>query len=255
MSTSVIFLHRSSGRNLLWEEDPNRDPATYVRALLDPRFELWDHDYQPDRLYDGDRVLQGYDYDIPYYGGGYHPGLYNTYPGGLHYIFTSSESAATTARNNLVTNHDIIAFKSCYPACDIASLAQLNQYKTWYTAIRNYCVTQSDKKFVLMTPPPRRSTATNQENANRAREFTDWVEWLCDQSASWNCYCFNLFDYLADESNMLASAYCRGSSWPSTDSHPNVDANEAVAPEFASFLLELIERPIRRKRIIRPTIE
>ena len=246
---NMVFVHRSCGRNLLAESDPDRDPATYVRALLDSRVELWDHDYQPDRLYDADCVLQGGHYAVPYCGAGYHPGAYNTYPAGWHYIWTSSAGAAVACRENLLDNHDVIIFKSCYPCCDINSQAQLDAYKTWYTAIRNFCVQQSAKKFVFLTPPPRVPPRTNATAAGLARDYATWMEWMLAGRRAWNCYCFNFFDLLADDNGMLKAEYQRSPG--TTDSHPSVVANAAIAPLFADFLMEIVERPKRpRGRLI-----
>ncbi|MBU1613674.1 hypothetical protein KKC87_04605 [Patescibacteria group bacterium] len=211
---TYFFLHHSTGRNLI--ADGN------VRAHLD--YDLWDHDYNYIGLSDPSGTLLGYSYAIP---------NDDTDPIGLYNLWTTDNSA----RTRILARADIIAFKSCYPACDISSDAMLAQYKTWYIAIRAVLVSHTDKTFVLMSPPPRHRNRTNAAYAARARAFS---QWLSTQTAP-NVAYYDLFDQLAGSDNVLKYEYER--SHTGTDSHPSAYASGIVGPHFAAFLNGLASTP------------
>ena len=64
---------------------------------------LWDHDYNAIGLMDPDGFLADRYYDIP---------DDDTYVVGLHRLWTTANSA----RDSILANHQVIAFKSCYGA-------------------------------------------------------------------------------------------------------------------------------------------
>ncbi len=120
----LFFLHHSTGRLLLEEGNARQ----YLDDLNNDRgsdLVLWDHDYNYIGLSDFEGDLLGYHYSIP---------NDDTYPEGLHQLFTSNNAA----RDSLLARYDIIAFKSCFPTSDIATEAQLDQYKTWYLEMRAF---------------------------------------------------------------------------------------------------------------------
>ncbi len=220
--TNLFFLHHSTGRNLITEGS--------VRSHLaarDDDLDFWDHDYNNIGLMNPGGSLTGSNYNIP---------GNNTDPDGLHAMWTTSNSA----RADILANHEVIAFKSCYPASDIGSTTELNQYKTWYLEIRDFLGTQPDKFFVIMSPPPRHRLATDSGDAGRARAFADWLgsaEYLDGHS---NLVYFDFFDHLAGSDNVLRYEYERNHS--GTDSHPNTLANQTVGPLFADALAEAAGR-------------
>jgi len=206
---NIFFLHHSTGRNIISEG--------HVRQHIGDN-DFWDHDYNYIGIMNPAGQLTGASYNIP---------GDNTYPDGLHTLWTTSNSARTA----ILANHQVIAFKSCYPTCDISSAAMFRQYMTWYTEIVAELEQYPDKVFVLMSPPPRHRLATVPDNAGRARAFADGLA-AFDNGTTIRY--FNLFDLLADEDNTLRYTYERSHS--SSDSHPNAFANETVGPIFAAFL-------------------
>ena len=192
---------------------------------------FWYHGYNGDGLRNPAGVSTGTNYDIP---------DDNTDPVGLHRLWCSSDAAAVACRNLILANHQVIAFKSCFPASDIGDDETLAQYKTWYLAIRAFCDTRPDKLFVVMSTPPLHRLATNAAVARRARNFATWLASPTYLSGHPNVVCFNLFDYLARaddgtaRANMLRYEY--EGSHSSDYSHPNSLANQTVGPLFADFL-------------------
>jgi len=225
---NLFFLHHSTGRNLLAQGD--------VRLLVNvsntksgTTFVLWDHDYNYLGLNNPLGLPTGRCYDIP---------NDNTDPVGLHELWTTANSA----RDSILANHQVIAFKSCYPASAITSDEMLAQYKTWYLEIRDEFDRRPDHIFLAMSPPPLHPCHTVLVDADRARAFADWLGSPAFLDGHPNLRYFDLFDALAEprdslERNTLRVAYRNTEDCLYADSHPNTVANVAVAPLFVDALL------------------
>ncbi len=220
--TNVIFLHHSTGRNLI--------EAGQVRErFAQAGYDFWDHDYNWIGLRRPDGSSTGYSYLVP---------DDNTDPDGLARIFSQRVHKLPVNTLSGLLQHEVIVFKSCFPVSNIASDDQLEQYKTYYLTIRDQMDRHRDRVFVIVTPPPLNPAETNAQNAARARAFATWLksdEYLAGHP---NVFTFDLFDQLAEgnpaspEYNMLRSAYRDG-----TDSHPNQLANETVGPLFVDSVI------------------
>ncbi len=230
----VLFIHHSTGRNLIQEGDVrlHMDQANATKSL---DLVLWDHDYNSIGLSDtaGDRL--GYSFEIP---------NDNTDPAGLHTLWTT----ANAARDSILARFDIIAFKSCYyPTMSIGSDEELEQYKTWYREIRDVLDQHPSKIFVIMTPPPLLDLLTDDDDAARARAYATWLgsdEFLAGHA---NLRFFDLYTLMAHpddgsvHANRLRQEYERGGTV--IDSHPNELANQTVGPVFVDFLAWLVATP------------
>jgi hypothetical protein len=226
--TSVIFLHHSTGDNLIKEGS--------VRArFTEADYDFWDHHYNARGLQDPDGHLTGYSYRIP---------QDNTDPDGLARIFDQRVYPLPVNALSGLLQHEVIVFKSCFPASDITSDAQLQQYKAWYLGMRDTMDRHRDKVFVVMSPPPLNPSATTPEAAARARAFADWLTSDAYLAGHSNVFAFDFFDHLAEDDpaapdyNMLRAEY----RIDAQDSHPNQRANEAVGPAFADAVMAAAER-------------
>lgn len=226
--SNLFFLHHSTGRNLIQEGGVRAVVAAH-NAQKQTAFAFWDHDYNFIGLSDPEGTLLRYSYGIP---------NDNTDPDGLHQLWTTDNPARTA----ILANHEVIAFKSCYPASDIQSDAMLAQYKQWYLEMRDVFDQHPHKLFVVLSPPPLHRLATDAATADRARAFARWLgseEFLAGRP---NLRCFDFFDHLASPDdgsptrNMLRFEYERSHTY--YDSHPNTLANEAIGPLFAAALLQ-----------------
>ena len=139
--------------------------------------------------------------------------------------------------------HDVIAFKSCYPASAIKSDAQLAERKAWYLKIRDFMDEHPEKMFIVVTQPPLNPAETSPDAAARARLFADWLKSDEFLQGRINVVTFDLFDQLAEsdqqatDANMLRQNYRQDS-----DSHPVEAANQIVGPQFANFIIDAVER-------------
>jgi len=223
--TNVIFLHHSTGRNLI-EQGGVREQLT--EAGLD----FWDHDYNPRGLTRPDGTRAGYSYSIP---------GDNTDPDGLAQIFSQPLYPWPLNAFSGLMQHEVIIFKSCFPVSHIVDDAQLEQYKSYYLQMREVMDQYPDHIFIVVTPPPLNPASTDAEAAARARAFAVWLasdEFLDGHP---NVFTFDFFDLLAEgdpaapDFNMLREEHREG-----TDSHPNEHANRAIGPLFADFIVEVV---------------
>ena len=225
--TNVIFLHHSTGHNLI-------DQGGVRERFTAAGYDFWDHDYNEYGLRDPAGEYTGYSYNIP---------DDNTDPDGLARIFAQQPRGLPLNAFSGLLQHEVIAFKSCFPASQITSDEQLAQYKAWYLAMRDVMDQHPDRVFIVMSPPPLNPAATDAAAAARARAFAQWLqsdEYLAGHP---NVFAFDLFGHLAEddpaspEVNMLRAAYREGE-----DSHPNPLANETVGPLLVNFIVDAASR-------------
>lgn len=219
--TRIIFLHHSVGANLI-EQGGVRE------AFAERGYHFWDHGYNEQGLKDpfGNRLR--YHWDVP---------NDNTDPDGLYAIFNQPVTDPPGNTFSQMLQYDVIAFKSCYPAADIESEAELAQYQEYYRGIRAVMDRYPDKLFIPMTPPP---LVPNMTRPDRAAFAQRWAAWLTsDEFAEGraNVRVFDLFGLLADDAGYLRAEY----RWNEDDSHPNALANQTVGPLFVEFVDQAVQ--------------
>ena len=224
--TNVIFLHHSTGENLIAQ-------GGVREAFSVAGYDFWDHGYNSQGLTRPDGAPAGYSYNIP---------GDNTDPDGLVHLFSQRLYPWPFNAFSGLTQHEVIIFKSCFPVSNITTEAQLEQYETYYLQMRDVMDQHLDRVFVVMTPPPLNPSATDAAAAVRARTFAEWLksdEFLKGHS---NVYTFDFFGLLAEDDpaapdiNMLREEYREGE-----DSHPNRRANETVGPIFVEFVTSAVD--------------
>lgn len=224
--TNVIFLHHSTGQNLI-------EQGKVRQAFTAAGYDFWDHGYNDRGLTRPDGTPSGYSYNIP---------GDNTDPDGLAHIFSQRLYPGPVNAFSGLMQHEVIIFKSCFPVSDITSGEQLEEYKAHYLQIRDVMDQHPDHIFVVMTPPPLNPAATNAEAATRARAFAKWLKSDVFLEGHPNVYAFDFFDLLANKDpasldyNRLREEYRE-----ENDSHPNMRANETIAPIFVEFVIGAIE--------------
>lgn len=229
--TNLFFLHHSTGNGFVVEGDMRGYISGY-NSSYGTGYQFWDHGYNGDGLRDPSGNSTGTSYNIP---------DDNTDPDGLWKLWTSSASDAVQSRNTIVSNHEVIAFKSCFPASAISDAATLNQYKQWYLDMRDFFDSRPDRVFVVMSTPPLHPLSTNQTEAQNARAFANWLKSSTYLTGHPNVVSFDLFDILANPddgsatANMLRAAYQQDPS--DGDSHPNAVGNQTVGPQLAQVLI------------------
>lgn len=220
--TNVVFLHHSTGANLIRQ-------GRVREQFAEAGYDFWDHHYNQTGLTRPDGGKAGYSYRIP---------DDNTDPDGLATLFAQPVYSLPLNALSGLLQHEVIVFKSCFPASQISSDAQLEQYKEWYLGMRDVMDAHPDRVFVVMSPPPLNPAVTPPEAAARARTFAEWLTSAEYLDGHPNVFAFDFFDQLAEDDpaapdyNMLRASYRDGE-----DSHPNQTANEVVGPLFVEAVI------------------
>jgi hypothetical protein len=224
--TSIIFLHQSTGRNLIDQGD--------VRQLFQQAgYAFWDHDYNDVGLRNPNGNFRGYSYNVP---------KDNTNPDGLANIFKQPAYPLPFNTYSGLMQHDVIILKSCFPNSNIESDEALAQLKTTYLDIRARMDQYPHKVFILLTTPPLIPEETSPEAAARAHLLADWLQASEFLNGHPNIFVFDFYNLLIEQNpsaadyNMLRQEYRNGS-----DSHPNQLSNETIGPLFVKFVIGTIE--------------
>ncbi|MFH2035673.1 MAG: hypothetical protein ABIJ45_04665 [Candidatus Zixiibacteriota bacterium] len=146
-------------------------------------------------------------------------------------------------------SNDIVMFKSCFPNSDIAvdgsgQIMTSANFKKHFQNLESSLAGQKDKLFIYLTAPPLNPKVTTLENAKRAREFNYWLinDWLPaykKNNDADNLVIFDLFDFLANDDNVLKNEYIGAIH---DDSHPNEKANQEITAAFMQFFLPIWEQ-------------
>lgn len=221
----ILFIHRSVGADLLDRGGVRSYISGHVSGLT-----FYDYDGNDNQLYGpADYEDTGTCYDLS-----------GTEAEDYYNLWTSSDTGWSSARGQILAgNFQVIAFKSCFSASAIPDSDTLNNYKSWYLAIRGFFDTHPTIKFIVMSSPPLHRLETNASEAANARAFANWLkssEYIGTEHP--NVYCFDLFGQLAGADNFLKYEYEPTHVAPS-DSHPNQQADQTVGPVFAQTLINV----------------
>jgi hypothetical protein len=239
--TNLFFLHHSVGGDLI-ERGNVRATITAYNSSHGTSFAFWDQGYRlgagtdPAGLHNAAGTLLGYDY---------YNGTFPDYtdPEYLDSLFTTDNYT----RTQIMTNHQVIAFKSCFTASEnLTEDTILANYKTYYLAMRSYFDSNTSKLFIVISPPPVTSaweTESHTRVSDRARSFANWLKSTSSggflEGSHPNIKCFDLFNYFARPDDGTATANTLQASFESggSDNHPNETADQIVGPIFAQFLI------------------
>jgi hypothetical protein len=146
----------------------------------------------------------------------------------------------------LTAKYNVIVFKHCFPVSNInpdtvapdinSNIRTLANYKLQYNALKEKMLQFPENKFIIWTPPARVKNNTNEEEAYRAQEFSNWVK------TEWDIKGDNIFLWDFRELEVEGDLYLKESYADSpTNSHPNKKFAERVAPYFCQRIVDVIE--------------
>lgn len=146
----------------------------------------------------------------------------------------------------LTRKYDVIVWKHCYPVGAIkadtgdpdvdSAEKRLENYRLQYEALREKMRSFPDKKFIVWTGAAMVKSATSPEQAQRAKEFSDWVRSQWDEPGD-NIFLWDFYELETEGGLYLKDAYANSPS----DSHPNPKFGGSVAPLFAQRIVDVVE--------------
>lgn len=134
--------------------------------------------------------------------------------------------------------YDIIIFKSCFPASNIDSDEQLENYKNWYNELYAIYKKYPQKLFVPLSTPPLLKDHTTPEAASRSLAFEKWL--LGDYKTGYdgtNLAPFGLHTLLSDEEGYLNEEFISSQE----DDHPNTNSGNVVGPALVKHINSVLE--------------
>jgi len=194
--TNILFVHSELGLNMIKEAAIRTAVSDYNKANT-AAYEFWDHGTNAQGLTDSAGKATGTNYGVP---------SDNLTPGGQASLWTSIDAGAAACRDQILANHEVIVIQPPATSSNIADATALTAAENAYTAIRNYADMHTDKLFILMTPPPQHRLETTKAKALNARVLASFVAGTDFLNGHPNVKCYNLFDALAEQNGVSATA-------------------------------------------------
>lgn len=142
----------------------------------------------------------------------------------------------------LTKDYQVIVFKHCFPVSGIdedgtadvsSSEKTLANYRLQYNALKTKLRSFPNTRFLVWTGAALLASETSPEQADRAKQFFDWVKTSWDEKGD-NIYVWDFFALETDGGKFLTTEH------GSDDSHPNEKFAKEVAPLFCQHLVDVI---------------
>lgn len=234
-AVNILFLHHSTGRVIYDGANTNGTPDV----------QKWFDDYNKKN----DTKLNFFETYFPkrkkfkYLGYGW-----NNYPYDYYNIWVKNQNKKTFKREPsldlLTANWDVIVFKHCFPVSSVTCQGEGNidspektlaNYKLQYDALGKKLRSYPNTKFIIWTGAALTQNSTNEESAQCARTFAEWVKNEWDQPAD-NIFIWDFFDLQTDGGIYLKDDYAQSPK----DSHPNESFAYRVAPLLCQRITDVI---------------
>lgn len=144
----------------------------------------------------------------------------------------------------MATNYEVIVFKHCFPVSSVeadsgvtnvaSEVKTLANYKAQYEALKIKMHEFSDVRFVVWTGAALIEAHSSSGQAERAREFANWVIQEWDETND-NIFIWDFRELETEGGLYLLPEFATG------DSHPNTDFNQTVAPLFGQRVVDVIQ--------------
>ncbi len=223
-AAQIIFLHHSTGGVIYnaglpqWFEDYNREHGTSHRLF--------------ERAFPQAAPYGWNNYPFDYWN------IWVAHAGGEAYL-------GEPTLEMLGPLYDVVVFKHCFPVSSIlpdtgaasvdASARRAENYKLQYAALREKLRAFPGTRFIVWTGAALVEKGTTPEQAERARDFFDWVKQEWDEEGD-NIFVWDFYELETEGGLYLREDYAAGS----TDSHPASDFARRVAPLLGQRIVDVI---------------
>lgn len=146
----------------------------------------------------------------------------------------------------LTKDYKVIIFKHCYPVSILnsdsvksninSSEKSIENYKLQYNAMKQKLLQFPDTKFILWTGAVMVQSQLTESNAQLTRFFIDWVRTTWDTEND-NIFLWDFYELETEGGLYLKPEYATSP----TNSHPNKDFAQKVAPYFCQRIVDVIE--------------
>lgn len=147
----------------------------------------------------------------------------------------------------LTKQYDVIVWKHCFPVSNIkedsnnpdvaSNIKSLENYTLQYMALREKMRSYPNTKFLVWTNTALIIAWTNNEEAQRARKFVNWVKNVWDEPTD-NIFIWDFFELETDGGVVMNPKYAQKEG---KDAHPTVAFSKETAPKIAQRIVDVIE--------------
>ncbi len=146
----------------------------------------------------------------------------------------------------LTRDYDLIIWKHCYPVSNIeadtgtpnvaSDAKRMENYVLQYEALKAKMRTFPRTRFLVWTGAALAQSATTEANAQRARDFFQWVRTQWDEPGD-NIFVWDVYELETAGGLYLKSEYEANPG----DSHPSAAFARGAAPLFAQRVVDVLE--------------
>jgi hypothetical protein len=238
MAARIMFLHHSTGQ-VVWIGNTSK-VMSKVFGKSDVKSWIGSYNKKNDTRYEIEEMnfpttSEGYDwanYPYDYYN------IWVKHAGDAPY---QGEPTLET----LTKKYDVIIWKHCYPVGDIlpdtgtpnvdSPEKRLENYKLQYAELKEKMRSFPTTQFIVWTGAAMTEATTSPEDAQRTRQFFDWVKAEWDEPGD-NIFLWDFYALETEGGDYLKPEYASGPK----DSHPSPDFAGRVAPLFAQRIIDVI---------------
>ncbi len=234
---NIVFLHHSTGERI-WDGGLSR---VGKKLRFDGDVEKWFKNYNAENRKQYKITEIAFPKASPY--------GWNNYPYDYYNIWVKNAGNQSfmdePTLEILTKQYDVIIFKHCFPVSRInaggstadidSSEKTLDNYKLQYEALKKKLNEFPQTKFIVWTPTAMVEKATNEEEAQRADEFSNWVKSVWDTPND-NIYLWDFRSLQTEGGLYFKNDYAESK----TDSHPNRNFSKKVSPYFCQRIVDVV---------------
>ena len=235
---NIIFLHHSTGNNI-WRGGISN---TASKLGFDGDVSKWFENYNEENEKNYKISETNFPKKSPY--------GWNNYPYDYYNIWVKNAGDKLYQEEPtleiLTKKYDVIIFKHCFPVSNIkadsantdidSDIKTLGNYKLQYDALKKKLLEFPETKFIVWTPTALVKSKTNNDQAERANEFSEWVKTKWDTKDD-NIFLWDFRELQVEGGLFFKNEYAVSAN----DSHPNTEFSKTVAPYFCKRVVDVIE--------------
>jgi hypothetical protein len=239
---NIIFLHHSTGKVIWYGDKTSIWNKVYAKLFKQRAVQRWFNKYN--KVHSTNYTIrETYFPTKEGYG-------WKNYPYDYYNIWVKnagdSPYKGEPTLEMLTKKYDVIILKHCFPvgmiladtdSADINSdVKTIANYKLQYAALKNKMKQFPNTKFIVWTGAARVESMTTPEEAQRAKDFFNWVKTEWDEPGD-NIYIWDFYELETEGGLYLKDEY----SMAKGNNHPGFKFAGRVSPLFCQRIVDVIE--------------
>lgn len=246
---NIVFLHHSTGL-AIWNGQSSSRLTKVIRRKSDRLANMLGAKAQLPELFEKFNKANNKSYRIVEKAFPDEPYAWVNYPYDYYKIWVKNANdnayMEQPTLEMLTRKYQVIIFKHCFPVCNIqpdqdsadidSDVKTLSNYKLQYRALRDKLHEFPHTKFILFTGAAQVKSVIDEVEAQRAKEFFDWVRNEWDNQGD-NIYLWDFYKLETEGGLYLKDEYAVSAF----DSHPNDNFSGKVVKLLFNRIIDVIE--------------